>query len=137
MGSHPVAFKKYSITQNIGIYGISQNNLDASSMLIRLISETGIFGTGLMLLVFFRCFIRRDLENNMPEHFWIISGAIAVMIAVNLLRQGHYFLNGFPFFVWLYYYNYVYYKDYLTEQSANENETIQQNNANIPVLKNK
>ena len=42
-----------------------------------------------------------------PDTFWIISGAILTMIVVNLLRQGHYFLNGFPFFIWLYYFNYV------------------------------
>ena len=122
LGSHPVAFSKYSITKDIGVYGISQNSLDASSMLFRLLSETGLFGTVLMLVVFFRCFIGKSSRDDLPEHYWIISGAICVMIAVNLLRQGHYFLNGFPFFVWMYYYNYINYKKYIGDESFKEKQ---------------
>lgn len=112
LGSHPVAFKKYSITKDLGIVGISQNNLDANSMFLRLLSETGLFGIALMLIILFRCFIKRAPEGSalIPDHYWVISSAIFVMIFVSLFRQGHYFLNGFPFFIWLYYYNYINYK---------------------------
>jgi hypothetical protein len=120
LGSHPIAFEKYSVTKDIGVYGISQNSKDASSMLMRLISETGLFGAGLMLFVFFGCFVKRNSMGLVPEHFWIISGALFVLIAVNLLRQGNYFLNGFPFFIWLYYYNHVNYKKYINEISVKE-----------------
>ncbi len=123
LGSHPVAFSKYSITKDIGVGGISQNNQDASSMLFRLISETGLFGTGLFLFIYFRYFIKRKSESSIPDYFWIISGGIFVMITVNLLRQGHYFLNGFPFFIWMYYYNHVNYKKYLNEISEKENDS--------------
>jgi hypothetical protein len=35
------------------------------------------------------------------------------MILLNLFRQGHYFLNGFPFFVILYCYTGLSYEQYL------------------------
>lgn len=116
LGSHPIAYEKYSTLKEHGLAILEgENSMDASSMLLRLISETGIFGTGVMLIILFKCFIKRDNEGVMPEGFWIVSGATFVIIFINLLRQGNYFLNGFPFFVWLYYYNYVTYKKYIHE----------------------
>jgi hypothetical protein len=37
------------------------------------------------------------------------------MLLLNLFRQGHYFLNGFPFFVLLYIYNYYSYRKSLEQ----------------------
>lgn len=125
LGSHPVAFDRYSDAKHIEVYGFAQNYQDASSMLLRLISETGIFGTFLMLLILFKCFVKKSIEVAIPDHFWIISASIFVLITVNLLRQGNYFLNGFPLFVWLYYYNYLNYKKYVREMS--EHEKISEN----------
>lgn len=119
LGSHQVAFERYSITKGIRTTGFEWNSQDANSMALRLVSETGLFGTALFLIVFFRCYVKRHEDDpTFPPHFWIISNAIFIMILLNLLRQGHYFLNGFPFFVWLYYYNYVSYKKYLAERGA-------------------
>jgi hypothetical protein len=43
------------------------------------------------------------------------------MVLLNLFRQGHYFLNGFPFFVMLYVFNYYSYQNFLeTGVSGNE-----------------
>ncbi len=104
LGSHPIAFDKYSLTNDSRFLDIHFNKADGNSMLIRLISETGIIG-----LVFFFVFLRRNFvrrnqfDNDNPD--WIISNAILVLIMLYLLRQGNYFLNGFPFFMWLYYAN--------------------------------
>lgn len=115
LGSHPSAFEKYSILSDTDVPGITaNNNQDANSMLLRIISETGLFGTLLMLIVAFGCFIRKEPTQN--EHFWLISGAILTMILTNFLRQGHYFLNGFPFFIWIYYYNYINHKKCLKKE---------------------
>lgn len=111
IGSHPVAFEKYSIGKGIKVYGLNLNSADANSMLLRLISETGLFGVGIFLFIIFKCYVRRNEHYDSPH--WLISNAILVMILLNLFRQGHYFLNGFPFFVILYYYNSVSYKLYL------------------------
>ena len=119
IGSHPVAFEKFSIASHIKIWGFNLNSADANSMLLRLISETGLFGVCIFLFIVFRFFVRRQ-ENNESFH-WLVSNAILVMILLNLFRQGHYFLNGFPFFVMLYVFNYYSYQNFLeTGESGNE-----------------
>ena len=111
IGSHPVAFDKYSLAKGIKVYGFNLNGADANSMLLRLISETGLFGVILFLTIIIKCYVKRD-ENHDTYH-WIVSNSILVMILLNLFRQGHYFLNGFPFFVILYYFNSISYKMYV------------------------
>ncbi|WP_317898618.1 O-antigen ligase family protein [Aurantibacillus circumpalustris] len=111
IGSHPIAFEKYSIGKNIKVYGLNLNSADANSMLLRLISETGIFGIGIFVILIFKCYVRRN--EHYDSYHWLVSNGILVMILLNLFRQGHYFLNGFPFFVILYYFNSVSYKLYL------------------------
>lgn len=119
IGSHPIAFEKFSEAKNIKVYGFSLNSSDANSMLLRLISETGLFGVCIFLFIVFRFFVRRQ-ENNESFH-WLVSNAILIMILLNLFRQGHYFLNGFPFFVMLYVFNYYAYQNFLeTGESGNE-----------------
>lgn len=77
-------------------------------MFNRLMSETGLFGLGLFGLLLYRGFHRKkdDLQGEYSE-LWIISTACFIIIIVNLVRQGHYFLNGFPFYVWLYYKTFI------------------------------
>ena len=127
IGSHPVAFKKYSLAKDFKIKGFNSNSADANSMLLRLISETGLFGVCIFLFIIMKCYVSRDsLEDT--SH-WLISNAILVMILLNLFRQGHYFLNGFPFFVLLYIYNYLSYKRLLPGQE--EQPELKNNQAPI------
>lgn len=114
VGSHPTAFDRYSIAKGIKQYGFNLNSADANSMFLRLMSETGLFGLGIFFIIIVKCYVKRD-TNYLTNH-WLISNGILIMILLNLFRQGHYFLNGFPFFVILYYFNSVSYKDYLDEQ---------------------
>ncbi len=103
LGSHPVAFDKYSLTNDQVVLQFNNNKADGNSMLIRLISETGLMGIIFMFVFIRRNFVRRDpYDNENPD--WIISNAILVLVTLYLLRQGNYFLNGLPFFMWLYYY---------------------------------
>jgi hypothetical protein len=51
------------------------------------------------------------------------------MILLNMFRQGHYFLNGFPFFVILYYYNSVSYKMYLETGKTLHEHTLEEEQA--------
>jgi hypothetical protein len=113
LGSHPVAFEKYSRAKHIKVEGFNNNSMDANSMLLRLISETGLFGTLLFLFFTFKGFIRRS--PDIPDSFWVISSSCLVIILLNLFRQGHYFLNGFPLFFLLYVYNkQIFIKQYLS-----------------------
>lgn len=109
IGSHQVAFDKYSLAKGIKVYGFSSNSADANSMLLRLISETGLFGVIIFVFIIFKFYVRRDIYRE--SFHWIVSNAILVMILLNLFRQGHYFLNGFPFFVILYCMNHYSYKE--------------------------
>jgi hypothetical protein len=103
LGSHPVAFDKYSLTNSSEFLDIHFNKADGNSLLIRLISETGLIGIIFLIIFIRRNFIRRNpYDNENPD--WIISNAILVIIVLYLMRQGNYFLNGFPFFLWLYYF---------------------------------
>lgn len=101
VGSHPVAFAEHSLTRDIEIAGINQNAKDASSMLNRLMSETGLFGLLLFFFIIRNNFVRRNTEID-DEKLWLISTAVLTVILINMARQGHYFMNGFPFFVWMY-----------------------------------
>lgn len=121
IGSHPVSFDKYSLAKNFKVYGFNSNSADANSMLLRLISETGLFGVSIFLFIIIKCYVSRDaLEDS---YHWLISNAILVMILLNLFRQGHYFLNGFPFFVLMYIYNYLSYTGQLPGQTADTSQS--------------
>jgi hypothetical protein len=107
LGSHPVAYEKYSLTNTdkISLKNFNNNTSDANSIFLRLMSETGLVGVLFMLAIVFRCFVGSG--GNYENNLWIISGALLTLIFLYLLRQGNYFYNGFPFFVWLYYYTKV------------------------------
>ena len=118
IGSHPTAFNKYSIAKNIKVWGFNLNSADANSMFLRLMSETGLFGLGIFFIIMVKCYVKRD-KNHLTYH-WLISNGILVLILLNLFRQGHYFLNGFPFFVIVYFFNAVSYRNYLAEETAKQ-----------------
>ncbi|MFM2201743.1 MAG: hypothetical protein RL040_943 [Bacteroidota bacterium] len=102
LGGHPTAFDKYTLTQEEGAVQIDFNKMDANSMLLRLMSETGIYGMAVMILLLIRCWISKP--NAIDNETWVMSNGLTIIILVYLIRQGHYFINGFPLFLWLYYY---------------------------------
>lgn len=102
LGSHPVAFDRFSYTNLIGAVDIDFNKMDANSMFLRLMSETGIYGLFIFIMLLIKCWVFKASAKS-REH-WVMSNALAIIILLYLLRQGHYFLNGFPFFVWMFYY---------------------------------
>jgi hypothetical protein len=119
LGSHPIAFDKYSMAKKIKIAGFANNAKDANSMMLRLLSETGIIGIVAALFLIINFFVvRRPNATGLDETYWIISSSLLVMIVLNLLRQGHYFLFGFPFFVLLYVYNCLNYRTYISTYKA-------------------
>ena len=123
IGSHPLAFQKFSLASNFKVYGFNLNSADANSMLLRLISETGIFGVGIFVFVIIKGYVKRDSQHD--TYHWLVSNSILVMILLNLFRQGHYFINGFPFFMVLYYFNSISYKTYLQTGKTLYENTIE------------
>jgi hypothetical protein len=106
LGSHAIAFEKYSLTKQAGFLNIDFNKSDANSMFLRLLSETGLVGIIFILGFIFKFYVVRSKIHPESQH-WMIGSAVLVIIILYLLRQGNYFINGFPIFMWIYYYNYV------------------------------
>jgi hypothetical protein len=102
LGSHPIAFEKYTLTNQRGVVQITFNAADANSMLLRLMSETGLYGVSIMLYILIRFWVFK--RGSADDEMWVMSNAVSLIILVYLARQGHYFLNGFPFFLWMHYY---------------------------------
>lgn len=106
LGSHPIAFDKYTLTNIEGAVQIDFNKMDANSMLLRLLSETGLYGVLMMVVLIIRCWIFK--RSAADDEIWVMSNGLALIIIIYLIRQGHYFLNGFPLFLWMFYYLYIY-----------------------------
>ena len=103
LGSHETAYEKYSLTNTVVLYDFSFNTKDGNSMLIRLLSETGLLGAGFILFILFRCFVHKNQNSELNE-YRIVSQGLFILIFVTLLRQGNYMLNGFPLIMLMYYY---------------------------------
>lgn len=100
LGSHPISFNKYSITRQRYLPFQDFNTMDANSLFLRLLSETGMLGLFAILFILVR-YRYTDSRNTVP---WVISHAILVMIIAALLREGHYYLSGVPLFIFMYIY---------------------------------
>ena len=103
LGSHESAYEKYSLTNTVVLYDFSFNTKDGNSLLIRLLSETGLLGTGFILLILIRSFVHKNQNSELNE-YRIVSQGLFILIFVTLLRQGNYMLNGFPLIMLMYYY---------------------------------
>lgn len=102
LGSHPITYDKY-IEKFVNIYDpemVFLNRTDACSLFLRLISETGFFGIFILFFFIIKNYVSRNKNNSL----WIISNAILALFFLNIIRQGHYFYNGFWLFIWIYYY---------------------------------
>lgn len=115
IGSHPLAFQRFSL-----LFGLSEipaaqvylNAEEASSLLLRILSETGLPGLILMLTILVRfhapaATVRAPAGGagavTMPSNR-DVSDAALVFLAVAFLRNGHYFAYGLPLFLLLYCY---------------------------------
>lgn len=134
LGSHPLAFEKYSLTNVPGMIDINFNKADANSMFLRLLSETGLYGVIIMLSFVIYNIVPRNKSAN--DTNWLVSNGILVVILVYLMRQGHYFINGFPFFLWLYYYVRKY-NDWMIENPEEAAINEAEEKAKLEALQNK
>lgn len=103
LGSHPISYDRFirsGISCGLWKEGITETNkADASSLLVRLVSETGL--VGVIAVLFFIWKFRVKKSGN--RELYIVNNAVFVLFILQLLKQGHYFYNGLFFFVWLYY----------------------------------
>lgn len=100
IGSHPLAYKKYApgyiYNDDNPLRGL--NSQGASSLLIRLLSETGLLGT-LTFILFIGIIIKRAMKSLKYEvvndkyyvlSIGILSSFVGVVI-IYLIRVGHYY----------------------------------------------
>lgn len=100
MGSHPLSYDKF-----VSQYGPNialQNNFDANSLMLRIISELGIVGILILLVMLYYYRFRRN-NNHKITVYKIISRMCLCYILVRLLRFGHYFDCGLYMFIAMYY----------------------------------
>ena len=135
LGSHGIAFEKYNLNSFMG-NEYKNNSSDANSMLLRIISETGLYGIVFMFLFIKNYYIKKAPDNEISDYHWLISNAVLIIILLQLARQGNYTYGGFMAYMWLYYYTK---QDYLKkteeyhlqrEQLATENTSIKPANPN-------
>jgi hypothetical protein len=106
IGSHHHAFEKYNSLQTwftgYGKHALLLNVHDASSLFNRILSEMGYVGIIFTILFLYKNFIRSDPTGN---NLILTNHASLVILCTALLRSGHYFVYGLPFFVFCYYYS--------------------------------
>jgi len=89
------------------------NKYDANSLLIRMISETGLLGLGMFFIFMFKYRMKRKWLNvPLLANYAIINHGIFILFIVRLVRTGNYIGNGFFFFFFLYYFTAKAAKDY-------------------------
>ncbi len=83
------------------------NRMDANSMGLRLLTETGLVGISLFcfFILMNRIRSRPDFTNE-QEVIWILNSGIFIVILLSLLRNGNYTSHGKVLFFLLYYYTY-------------------------------
>lgn len=103
LGSYKTAYDRYTLELKKPDYIITLglediNSLDANSLFLRMVSDLGIFGLGLILFFIFLCF--KSFRFNSIEA--VIAQSLVVYFLLKLLRQGHYFPEEFFFFLWIF-----------------------------------
>lgn len=128
LGSHGIAFEKYNLNSFIG-NEYKNNSSDANSMLLRIVSETGLYGILFMFFFIKNYYVKKDTENLISDYHWLISNAVLLIILLQLARQGNYTYGGFMAYMWLYYYTK---EDYLkkTEEYNLQKEQLALENTN-------
>jgi hypothetical protein len=110
IGSHPVIFDRYSLFNYEGNLLFNDvNKGEAASMFLRVMSETGMLGILIVVGFIIKCYVGFN-RNTLTTKYSLISQAVLSLFFIKLLRSGHYFNTGLPFFVLIYYYNYSNYK---------------------------
>ena len=89
----------------------SLNSEDANSLFLRVVSELGLFGLLLVIVLIKKHYTRNGIGGN------TLSRGVLIYFFYKLLREGNYFPPEMYFFVGLYYYNSRYEKFLLQNEN--------------------
>lgn len=107
LGSHPLIYKetflKYFPSNYLLIFG-AQNQQDANSKFLRLMSETGLVGLILFMYAVIKFFApKQKMITPALKELGAINYSIFVYIVLCLVRNGNYINIGFFLFFFIYY----------------------------------
>lgn len=118
LGSHEISYNKN--IDNIVEFNPNRlllNKKDANSLLLRILSETGIIGLFFLLIFLIKYFVKEN--RSLEISFRVINNAVLIFFIIRLIRQGHYFNDGIFFFFWLYYFTGSQYRLERSKQKKN------------------
>lgn len=125
LGSHELAYQKHKLNYLLG--GIYEfNTHDANSMFLRTLSEMGLMGIVFIIFFIFKFYVSKNLAEEEDNDYWLISNALLVLMLIQLLRQGNYTFSGFFLYGWMYYYNSINYRNYITEKNTVGSEVVKE-----------
>lgn len=121
LGSHPIiyyeTFISYFPSKYLSMYG-AQNQQDANSKFLRLLSETGLLGLTLFLIAYFKFLIpKKNIRTPDQKLLASINYSIFVYILLCLIRNGNYINIGFFLFFFIYYVTFVQFKNLTTKSN--------------------
>ncbi len=103
LGSRSISYDKHiKSVVNVKKTKILLNREEGNSLFLRILSETGLFGTLAFSYFLFKFHLSKKKDKT--DFLWIISNGVLVTILIILIRSGHYFNVGLFFFFWLYYF---------------------------------
>jgi len=104
LGSHETTYRAYiDKLLDRAKFVNAYNPADAASLFLRLLSETGLLGLAIFFIFILKFHIKRQSINL--GCLWIVNNAVLLMFIIKLIRMGHYFADGFLFFIWMYYFS--------------------------------
>ena len=122
LGSYVVNYDKYVDDNNLSkVEGIIFNRSDGAALFFRLLAETGLVGTFVIFYLLYKYFLKRDkriVARGSLSNLSIINNGIFILIILRIFRLGHYFVDGFFFFIFLYYLSYEKYKQARTSEAV-------------------
>lgn len=109
IGAYQTAYDKHisKVAEKSENYGlVILNREDGNSMLIRLLTEIGVFGVSIIFIIFYKNLVklnRMTSFNDTEYKLYIVNRSIVILFILKFLRSGNYLVNGFLIFVTIYY----------------------------------
>jgi hypothetical protein len=128
LGSHELSYQRYFdrfLDKNLQkMYG-NFNSKDANSLFIRMLSEGGLIGLGLLMVAIFYFFVyKKGIREPELWMLTIINQGVFLMLIVRLLRTGNYIGQGFYFFFFLYAFAAIQIRQYYRNVNAAADSTM-------------
>jgi len=128
LGSHELSYQRYFdrfLDKNLQkMYG-NFNSKDANSLFIRMLSEGGLIGLGLLLVAIFYFFVyKKGIKEPDLWMLTLINQGVFLMLIIRLLRTGNYIGQGFYFFFFLYAFAAIQIRQYYRNVNAAADSTM-------------